>query len=1092
MSRTRLSLVIIFFALAVCAVVLATVQDQEQWVRPASPAPPVEVAIQHGQAMPTTCPPEVGNVEVTVIDNSGKPVAGARVELYRQPSVSPRSMAGMLRAVLARAPLSYGMTDAEGHCRLRAAEGVLTCIATHGSAVRGLCRLVVPRAGGSVAAVLPLLGIHGLDVTIADVVPNAGSCLVAIPVGESVTWTAEIAHILRVAEVERDGRCRIAALEAGDWDIWLTSQEEAQVPKLLARVRVPSVTAIQTPHPRVATLDSMIVDSRTQEGIAAVLSGTISSGSVSWEVRAKCHNGRMSIRNVSIGDQGALQIQAPNYISTFLDIQLDGNMYGRSANGQIALDALPDGQSTVGDFPVAPTIDRTTTATCAFEDSSNQPLLIECVVAESDGQLLFRRAAQDNSTTQILTDLMGTTRLVGLAMRGEGPNDSWWLPKYAVLRPSIDLPVSHIRLHRGTEVQLQLPSTYEHIGAVNSLVELGLGLEGTHPFRVWEWRNAHRYIVRNGRVAECQLPEDAGTLTGRMHTGGHLPVAVRIDWPQEHEPPQAPIVVTVQDNVDTAVMVIDSNSREAVPQCWLAEAADSSGGTAKPIHTIVGVTDDNGRSLVTQCMPVPITADAEGYYPSDPVMLGGRGAMEIIRLTRRQEVRGVVVTSDGEPVAGAIVSVSEIPTRDKGRSAESGGIESQSTHDGTFVVKRITPGPMLLRIRSGSTTTPEIVERTFRCSPADTDGRRFIVWRGLTLTGNIVEASGVPIVGSKVSAIADCGSAAGVLGMHVTTHTDASGNFEFRGLPSGQYTLVASDMLVPSATCVRKVVAQCDLQSSMKVVMVMSAERTISGRVVESGGEPVRGRWLCARRTRTSNLNVSATMELPNALTDEDGRFCFSSLAEGEYTIGLLEQGPNKPAARLANGDRVPVGKEDCLLVLDIECRIEGKVITEDSRQPIVGALVWVETKPEGAVVGPCRSDSQGRFALYGLQDNAPVIVRCEESSARPLTLPSIWPGVRDIELVMPRGAIIRGRVTDAEGVGVEGATVLVLDINPNRRVIARAFEDGEFKASGLSGGPVRIFASLGAPRLTEVSSSGALDPMRIVPQGQHIVVVME
>jgi Carboxypeptidase regulatory-like domain len=163
---------------------------------------------------------------------------------------------------------------------------------------------------------------------------------------------------------------------------------------------------------------------------------------------------------------------------------------------------------------------------------------------------------------------------------------------------------------------------------------------------------------------------------------------------------------------------------------------------------------------------------------------------------------------------------------------------------------------------------------------------------------------------------------------------------------------------------------------------------------------------------------------------------------------------------------------------------IEGRVVAADTGDPLRNARVTVTSAREFA---PLLTDGDGRFSL-SLPTDGPCTLTVAKPGYAKTTVTVSAPA--EPLLVMPKGAVVSGKVMDDRGDPVIGASVIVeTAVREGRKpsVLAAPMTDdlGEYRAGGLPAGPatVSIFAATTTLRMTVgagnvmIYSGGGGDP---------------
>ena len=304
----------------------------------------------------------------------------------------------------------------------------------------------------------------------------------------------------------------------------------------------------------------------------------------------------------------------------------------------------------------------------------------------------------------------------------------------------------------------------------------------------------------------------------------------------------------------------------------------------------------------------------------------------------------------------------------------------------------------------------------------------------------------------------------------------------------------------------------------------------IRGRVVEQDtGAPV------ARATVT--LTSGALRRSPRdgpvqTQTDVDGRFEFTSLPAGDYTIGVtagelrathLPQayGESRPPQagrfprprpiKLADGEI----REDATVALWRAFAIEGRVVNEFG-EPMAGVYLQVRAASTGQQVGMAgpysfSSDDRGAYRVYGLSPGSYTVcanargfgpstrgleeryvetchpAALTEADAQPVTVASGDIAGVDIRLQRSRTFTVTGTAFDSNGAPLQQGQVSLMRLERGGGASGSGLElapDGRFVARGLTPGEYAIRADTwrrtGPAEVPDPSREVALVPFRI------------
>jgi hypothetical protein len=269
-------------------------------------------------------------------------------------------------------------------------------------------------------------------------------------------------------------------------------------------------------------------------------------------------------------------------------------------------------------------------------------------------------------------------------------------------------------------------------------------------------------------------------------------------------------------------------------------------------------------------------------------------------------------------------------------------------------------------------------------------------------------------------------------------------------------------------------------------VLRLPAEEPVRGRLVDLQGQAAAGVKVYLLKAaqkegdRMTGLSVSQEASdspfWPGPVTsDEQGGFVLRGV---NRTMALTTRAHDD---RYAMSDLMiePGQKEEARLALAPARIIEGRVLKEDTREPVPGVGIWLSAYnlqgPHHSFGLFVRSDKEGRFRVNHYAADS-YYLNTEDTEGQPYFainhIDFKWPDKRKtrhtLEVVLPRGVLQAGKVVDAAtGKPVAGAQVMYLpqlynnpllkDKDPNELWVrqvgrARTKEDGSFLIPVLPG----------------------------------------
>jgi len=437
--------------------------------------------------------------------------------------------------------------------------------------------------------------------------------------------------------------------------------------------------------------------------------------------------------------------------------------------------------------------------------------------------------------------------------------------------------------------------------------------------------------------------------------------------------------------------------------------------------------------------------------------------------TASQEISGVVVDSDGNPIsdAGVIVENKDLllfpqPVKVGSRMRRlmrEDLVRTDAT--GRFAFTGLNPGVTDLCVRAEQYRTESL-----RAVATGTTGLRVMLGKPqpYQLSGTVVDGQGKPLGDVEVLLLEEAPNAGkSEDNLPLTVRTDAAGAFRFDKTlqPSVRHTLLACK---PGRGLWGKELDATGGETFVRITMLPGEK--VSGTVVNELGEPVPNATVvlcsCWRQNDVFRFPAESAGLPPRAVTGPDGSFTLEQMpTESDVFFLISANGYESGLTRAAQtgkfgnyGVRTGDGRTTeifCIgatddpnvplkITLHHGVTLRGSIVYEDAGKPAKGIRVETQAHEKADAHGPAgwaeaTTDDAGQFELKGVSPtpcNVLVMLDGPEKDVMPdwaataVSFDALRPGeTRDgIKLVLTKGGIIRGKVTDAGGHPLKGIDI--------------------------------------------------------------------
>lgn len=409
------------------------------------------------------------------------------------------------------------------------------------------------------------------------------------------------------------------------------------------------------------------------------------------------------------------------------------------------------------------------------------------------------------------------------------------------------------------------------------------------------------------------------------------------------------------------------------------------------------------------------------------------------------DIAGVVLSAEGEPVAGASVTLTRQQTVEMGGNVMMTLMSEDETADaeGRFRFEDQPPGKFsLAAVASGF--REEKLEHLEVEAGEDLEGVELTLPIGAVVVGQVFGPDGRPLIGARVNKV-DAGAGGGFPRMGVPpSMSDGEGRYRIEGLPPGAVSIEADHEDWP------RTVKDAELEEGVNELdLSFEGGREVSGRVIDTAGAPV----------------VDATVRLvatgryfggPQARSDGSGDFRLAGVPDGEYELRADRDG----YAAYRSPERVSVEGGDVAgleVRLDRGATLTGKVLGLDPSE-----YVKVSVRADGARFGGFDGASLDREGGYRLENLAAgsyeIVASLTDSGRRASKALEISEGQLDasLDIEFEPGLTLSGRALQGDS-AVRGATVFVDGVSFEHTGWGETDDQGSFEIEGLLPGQYRL-----------------------------------
>lgn len=472
-----------------------------------------------------------------------------------------------------------------------------------------------------------------------------------------------------------------------------------------------------------------------------------------------------------------------------------------------------------------------------------------------------------------------------------------------------------------------------------------------------------------------------------------------------------------------------------------------------------------------------VMAAAPGFFPENGQAAGNR--LPTFSLQPRLAASGIVVDEAGRPVAGADLKASFLPDRlagIKGYAAYSSGGFTRSAPSGRFRLSGLLAGVAYELLIHHEGFAPARMELPAREAGKPAPDARIVLRAGRTLFGSVIDGARRPVAGARVSLrpAAPTSFQARLSAQlfrqaarDLEAPTDAAGRFELKNLTAGAFDLTVRARGFAPLTVPALAVPEGKGATDAGTVM-LAPGASVRGVVADPKGNPVEGAEVYGKSSADFLKSLGGDPEPADAVTAADGSFVLEDRSPGvaiDLSVTHPGYGPGS-----APGVAVP-SEAPVRIVLLPSVRVAGRTVDPEGR-PVAGAFVFLSEEESRSFGGRTAlmlsdrfhrgtSDDEGGFSFDGVSPGAfSINAQAPHRQQAELKNLEVKAGqdLTGLEIVLPPGAEVTGRVLSPEGRPVADAQVAVVQESEERyasfsSLVASTDADGQYRIDGVPPG---------------------------------------
>ncbi|MBI3117722.1 MAG: carboxypeptidase regulatory-like domain-containing protein, partial [Candidatus Hydrogenedentes bacterium] len=362
-------------------------------------------------------------------------------------------------------------------------------------------------------------------------------------------------------------------------------------------------------------------------------------------------------------------------------------------------------------------------------------------------------------------------------------------------------------------------------------------------------------------------------------------------------------------------------------------------------------------------------------------------------------ISGHVQDSDtSEGIEGVAVGLASRAELDQGRAPWR---SVQTDASGKYEFNGLGPGVFAVRVvsargfaRGALPAQSEAVLTEDGAPPTN-----FLLRRGITVSGRVLDASNQPVPGARVDAAVREG-----LKPRNTTDTGPEGEFELYGFDAGNVVLLQAY----TETALSAPAGPFELAGPLELTVQLDAPLSVSGAVVDGAGRPLANLVVTARP-----LPEYWLVTQNRAATDGAGAFTLGELWPGRYAFAIADK--SKILYQVISPDEIEVRRDAAGPVTVVveqphTLRVSGRVLNPAGKGVPDAAIALL--LPDG-VAQYTTTDAQGAYMLSGVPEGI-HLVEVKHPDFVTLHDQSVRAGDTNVVLTLAPAEALTLRVLDA------------------------------------------------------------------------------